>query len=96
MRRNETQKLSDVLKEYVKKNKMDSHLKEADVVASWEKVLGKTVASSTTKIYIRNRILFVFLKSSIIRNELFMMRDQIKDALNREAGGNVIDHVIVK
>ncbi len=96
MRKSKTQKLGDVLKEYVDANRIGSKLNELDLVDSWEKVMGRPIAKATSKIYIRNRTLFVHLTSSIIRNELFMMRERLRDALNEQVGVTVIDQVILK
>lgn len=96
MRKSKTLRLGDVIQEYLKDNHIDNHLKEVDLVSSWEMVMGKTIAASTSKIYIHNRVLYVFLRSSVIRQQLFMMRDQICQALNKQVDANVIDEIIFK
>ncbi len=96
MRKSKTLRLGDVIQEYLKDNHIDNHLKEIDLVSSWEMVMGKTIASSTSRIYIQNRVLYVFLRSSVIRQQLFMMRDQICQALNKQVGAEVIDEIIFK
>ncbi|MDP4186121.1 MAG: DUF721 domain-containing protein [Bacteroidota bacterium] len=96
MRKSKILKLSDVVQEYLKENHIDNRLKEADLVSSWETIMGRTIALSTSKIYIHNRILFIYLRSSVIRQELFMMREQIRQSLNQHVGGDVIDEVILR
>ena len=96
MRRSNTQSLSDVIKEYIEKNRIESKLKEVDVVNSWEELLGKTIANYTKNIYIRNKILFVEISSSVVKNELFMMREEICRRLNENAGRDVISKIIFK
>lgn len=93
MRKKNTQSLRDVLKDYVQENRLDNKLAEIDLINSWERMLGKTVARYTKNIYIRNRILFVETSSAMVRNELMMIRDQIKTRLNEEAGKEVIDKI---
>ncbi|MCK5170332.1 MAG: DUF721 domain-containing protein [Bacteroidales bacterium] len=96
MRKKNTQKIDEVVKEYLKAFKIDDKLKEVKVIKSWEEVVGKTIARSTNNIYIKNRKLFVKLNSSVIRNELFMLRDGLKKALNDKAGEEIIDEIILK
>ena len=96
MRRSNTQSLSDVIKEYIEQNRIDGKLKEVDVVNSWEELLGKTIASYTKNIYIRNKILYVEVSSSVVKNELFMMREEICRRLNENAGRDVISKIIFK
>ena len=96
MRRSNTQSLSEVLKEYIKQNQMDQKLKEVDVVDGWEKLLGKTIAHYTKNIYIRHRILYVQISSSVVKNELFMMREEIVRKINENAGRTVVSKIIFK
>jgi hypothetical protein len=96
MRKKNTQKIDDVVKEYLKAFKIDDKLKEVRLIKSWDDIVGKTIARSTSNIYIDNRKLFVILNSSVIRNELFMLRDGLKKALNDKAGEIIIDEIILK
>ena len=96
MRKKNTQKIDEVVKEYLKAFKIDDKLKEVKLIKSWEEVVGKTIARSTSNIYINNRKLFVKLNSSVIRNELFMLRDGLKKALNDKVGESIIDEIILK
>lgn len=96
MRRSNTQKLSEVLKEYIEQNQLDKKLKEIDVVQNWENLLGKTIAHYTKNIYIRNRILYVEISSSVVKNELFMMREEICRRINEDAGQDVVSKIIFK
>ncbi|HBL76498.1 MAG: hypothetical protein A2W90_05495 [Bacteroidetes bacterium GWF2_42_66] len=93
MRKKNTQSLRDVLKDYVVENHLDNKLSEIDLINSWERTLGKTVARYTKNIYIRNRILFVETSSAMVRNELMMIREEIRKRLNEEAGREVIDKI---
>ncbi len=96
MRRSNTQSLSEVLKEYIEQNRIEQKLKEVDVVQGWENLLGKTIANYTRNIYIRNKILYVELSSSVVKNELFMMREEIVRRINENAGREVISKIIFK
>lgn len=96
MRRSNTQSLSEVLKEFVAQNRIDRKLKEIDVVASWEQLLGKTIAHYTKNIYIRNKVLYVEISSAVVKNELFLMRDEICRRINENAGDEIIRRIIFK
>jgi predicted nucleic acid-binding Zn ribbon protein len=94
MRKSSVQPLKDVLREYINALGHRRKLKEVSIIAQWEKLMGKTVATHTTRLFIRKRILFVQLNSSILRNELFMQRDKIVQHLNEASGENIIDKII--
>ncbi|OFX82284.1 MAG: hypothetical protein A2W99_09520 [Bacteroidetes bacterium GWF2_33_16] len=96
MRKNNTQKIDAVVNEYLKALKIDGKLKEVRLIRSWDEIVGKTIAHSTREIFIKDRKLFVKLNSSIIRNELFLLRDGLRKALNDKAGEILIDEIILK
>ena len=96
MRRNNTQSLSEVIREFVKGSGIERKLKETDVVQSWEELLGKTVAGYTRNISIKNKVLFVEITSSIVKNELFMMREEIRNKLNERAGEELVTTIVFK
>jgi hypothetical protein len=96
MRKKNTQKIDEVIKEYLKALKIDDKLKEVELINSWESIVGKTISRSTKNIFIHQRRLYVQLNSSIIRNELFMLREGLKKALNDKVGESIIDDIILK
>jgi hypothetical protein len=96
MRKSNTQSLSDVLKNYVHENKLDRKLSEMDLIKSWESVMGKTVTRYTGNLYIQNSTLFVETTSPIVRNELLMMKEEIRVRLNEVAGEELIKAIIFR
>ncbi|HEX2394071.1 MAG TPA: DUF721 domain-containing protein [Bacteroidales bacterium] len=96
MRKSQTQKISDVISDFLKELNIDRKLKEVNLVAQWEELMGKTVAVRTDRIYIRNRILFIHVTSAILKNELIMIRQQIIDRLNENAGEKLIESIVIK
>lgn len=64
------------------------------ITNSWEKVVGSIFAKHTTNIYVKNKKLFVFLDSSVLRNELYMEKTEIIKKLNSEIGKKVINEIV--
>lgn len=96
MRRSNTQKLSDVLKNYVQENNLERKLSELDLIKSWETVIGKTIARYTQNLYIRNETLFVETTSPVVRNELLMMKEEIRIRLNEVVGAELIKTIVFR
>lgn len=96
IRRTHTRKLQEVIQEFLKENKLDTKLKERELIGNWEEVTGKMVARSTHSIYIRNRTLFVEVRSSVVKNELMMIREGLIQALNSRTGAVIIDKIMIK
>lgn len=96
MRRKNTQALGDVIQRYLEALDIDDKLKEVRLIRSWESIVGKMIANKTKKIYIKDKKLFVYLNSSIARNELSMLRDDLVKRLNQQAGGEIIEDIVLK
>ncbi len=96
MRKKNTESLRDVLKQVLKENRMDEKLYENRVVQSWGEVLGENIMQYTSKISISNNVLYVTLTSSVLRHELFLSREKIKDSLNRHVGASVVREIIFR
>jgi predicted nucleic acid-binding Zn ribbon protein len=67
---------------------------ETGVVVHWPELMGTAVANRTTQIYVSNGKLFVRIESSVIKNELLMVRTGIIDKLNERAGAKVISEIV--
>jgi len=96
MRKSNTQKLSDVLKNYVQENNLERKLSELDLIKSWESVMGKTMARYTQNLNIRNGPLFVETTSPVVRNELLMMKEEIRARLNEVVGAEIVKTIVFR
>jgi len=96
MRKSNTQPIHEVIRDLLKELNIDRKLKEVSLVSRWESLMGRTVAVRTKQIYIRNRILYVQVTSSVLKNELLMMRQNIIDRLNEDAGEKLIDQMVIR
>ncbi|NLB26249.1 MAG: DUF721 domain-containing protein [Bacteroidales bacterium] len=96
MRKSDSQPLSEVLCEYIKEMRFDRKLKEVDVVQSWQGLLGNTIARYTRNVYFSKGILFVEINSPIVKNELIMIREEIRSRLNSQAGEEIVTKIVFK
>ena len=96
MRRSKTIALAEAVQDYIKEMNLGSKLDEAGVINSWEEIVGKAISSRTTKIYFKDQVLYVHLNSSVVRNELLMLRQVLKDKLNQKAGSEVIKDIVLR
>lgn len=91
MRRENTRSIAEVLKEYVEAFKLKGKLSEVKLINAWPEIVGEKIAARTLEIKIFNKKLYVKIQSSIIRQELFMIRTELVKRLNEKAGEKVID-----
>ena len=82
--------ISKMLDVYRLRKKFD----ETSVVSMWPEIMGTAIANRTTQIYIYDKKLFIRLESSVIKNELLMVKQGIIDKLNEKAGSKVILEIV--
>jgi predicted nucleic acid-binding Zn ribbon protein len=96
MRRSKTISLGEAIKDYVKEMNLEGKLNETGLINSWEEVVGKAISSRTSKIYIKESVLYIHLSSSVVRNELMMLRQELMEKLNQKAGTTVIKDIVLR
>lgn len=96
MRRKKTLSLSEALREYRSEMNIDNKLREINLINSWEEIAGRAIARRTKKVYIRDGVLYVYLNSSIVRSELAMVKESLRERLNEKAGEIMIKEVVLR
>ena len=96
MRSGESAPLKDVFDRILKAYQWDKKYNELEVLSQWEEMMGKAVAIRTTRLYIENRVLFVELNSSVMREELQYGKEIIIQRVNQTAGQKIIDDVFFR
>jgi len=96
MRRSKTITLADAIKDYIAEMNLGEKLGETSVINSWEEIVGRAISSRTTKIYIKDHILYIHLSSSVVRNELMMLRESLRSKLNEKAGKEVVKEIVLR
>jgi predicted nucleic acid-binding Zn ribbon protein len=84
------QAIEKLLNHYKLRGKFD----ETGIVAMWPEIMGTAVANRTKQIYVHQRKLFVRIESSVVKNELLIVKSAIVDKLNEKAGSQVITDII--
>jgi predicted nucleic acid-binding Zn ribbon protein len=61
----------------------------------WEEIVGKMIAQRTEKMFIKHKTLYLTVNSSVIAQELQMMKGLIVKRVNEEAGRELINNVLI-
>lgn len=83
-KKSNTQSLGEAISEYIEVLKLRGKLNEVRLVKSWEEIIGKTIFKSTTNIFIKNKILFVQIRSSVIKNELMNIKTELLEKIQKK------------
>ncbi|QNN42434.1 MULTISPECIES: DUF721 domain-containing protein [Pedobacter] len=82
--------ISKMLDVYRLRRKFD----ETSILSIWPEIMGTAIANRTKQIYIHDKKLFLRIESSVIKNELIMVRQGIIQKLNEHAGTQVITEMV--
>lgn len=96
MKRNNTEQIGDVLRQFLRQQGLETPLNEYRLVDAWKDVLGPVIARYTTNLFIKNQVLYVSLSSSVIRQELMMGREMLVRNLNAQVGSQVIVNIVFR
>ncbi len=81
-----------MLREY----QLDGRLKDFQVRAIWERLMGKSLGNYISEVRVREGVLYVTVLSSPLRQELTMAREKIREVLNEEMGEPYVKEVIIR
>ncbi|MDR3194093.1 MAG: DUF721 domain-containing protein [Tannerella sp.] len=97
MRRTKAESIGEILQHFYEENpQLRKKLLETRVLRAWNEVLGNLVTQSTRNLYVKNRILYASVDSSVLRNELMLNREDIVRRMNEYAGAEVIRDVVIR
>jgi predicted nucleic acid-binding Zn ribbon protein len=84
------QAIRDMLNTYRLTNKYD----EANIIESWERMVGKPIASRTKKVFIKNTVLFVEFDSPTMRHDFSLHKKEVLDLFSKEFGSGVVTEIV--
>lgn len=96
MRRSHTARIGDLLDDFIRINGFEEKLKETDVVRYWEELMKPAFMTYCREVKIVKGILYVSITSSVVRAELGMRREEIRNKINDRAGYEIIRRIVLR
>lgn len=94
MRKANDKSIKDAIEQMLNVYKLKRRYDETSVIAHWPELVGKPMANRTKELFIRDKKLFLRIESSVIKNELMLMRGQIIEKINEEAKTVLVEEII--
>lgn len=94
MRKANDKSLKEAIEQMMQVYKIKRKYDETGIISHWPELVGTSVANRTKELFIRDKKLFLRIESSVIKNELMMIRSQIIDKINEDAKGVLIEEII--
>lgn len=96
MIRKNTQSLRDIIKQVVKDQHLESKLYETRVINIFPEVVCRGISSHTKNLFVKDAVLYVQIDSSVVRNELRLMRQSLISRLNENLGKDIIKDIVFR
>lgn len=96
MTKDNTQSFASAFKNFLKSENLEQTFHEKKLVQSWEKMMGKTIASRTASVQVRNKILYVKLTSAPLKQEMVNSKQKILDIIEQEFGSGVVGDIRIQ
>lgn len=90
-----TLKLDQLVDMVLKQAGLYRGYKECEVTRIWPEVVGKMIASKTKNLHIKEGKLWVTFTSSVVKNEMMMVKEGLLTALNEKVGEQVVKEIII-
>lgn len=88
--------LSQVLKDFVRKQGLSGELLRMEIFSAWDDVAGLNIAKATTNKFFKDGILYCTINSSVIRNSTYYQLDGILRRLNELLPDAKVKKIILK
>jgi predicted nucleic acid-binding Zn ribbon protein len=94
MRKTNDKSLKEAIEQMMQVYKIKRKYDETGIIAHWPELVGKPVANRTKELFIRDKKLNLRKESSVIKNELMLMRSQIIEKINEDAKMILVEEII--
>ena len=94
MSKDNTLHIGEAIQQLLKTYQLKSKFDEANLIASWERLVGKPIAKRTKKVFVRNKVVFVELDSPSLKNDLNLHKNQILEILQNEFGVPTVKEIV--
>lgn len=95
MRNTNEQTLKEVIDDLLDAYKLRGRFNQKKVIASWERIMGKTIANRTDAVFFKEHKLIIKLNSSVLREELSYSKNKIIQLINEDMGEEVVKEVVL-
>jgi len=95
-RNNDSLPMKEAMDQLLKTFNIKTKFDQTKLIAYWEEIMGKTIASRTEKLYIKDKVLYIHINSAPLKNELMMSKSKILEIINKGADDTIVNDVVVK
>lgn len=92
-RKSNEQSLGQVISDMLKVYRLEGKMKQLDVEAAWNEVMGPVVEKKTRNVTLRGKVLSVTIDSGVMKEEFSYAKQRIITLINEHLGEEAITEV---
>ncbi|HQW04264.1 MAG: DUF721 domain-containing protein [Flavobacteriales bacterium] len=96
MKRSNEQSLNTAMDQFIDAFGLREKMDELDITTGWDEAVGPMIARHTVSVRLRKGRLNVRVDSAPLRHELSFMRETLVELLNRRAGRQVVQEIVLE
>lgn len=93
-RKQDISTVGDAIRELLKAYRLEGRYNSTELVSRWPEIVGKTIANRTSRIFVKNDVLFVEVNSAPLKQELNLNKSRIMQLIEEKVGKGVVKEVI--
>jgi predicted nucleic acid-binding Zn ribbon protein len=94
-RKKEATPLSDAFDDLLKAYRLKDTFDEKALVQAWPSIMGNTIASRTSEVYIKDKKLFAKINSGPLKQEMRMNQSKLLQLIEERFGSGIITEVVI-
>jgi predicted nucleic acid-binding Zn ribbon protein len=94
-RKKEAAPLESAFNDLLKAYRLEGKFREKLLINSWEDIVGKTIASRTSSVFIKDQKLFVKITSGPVKKELLLNRSKVLTLIEEKIGKGVVEDLVI-
>lgn len=94
MRKHNTQDIKSIIKDLLKESNLEKRFNAQEVVDAWPKIVGSMFAKYTSKVYLKQNILYVTMTSAAARQELSMAKSHLIKSINESFDQELVKDIV--
>lgn len=95
-RRDTSRQLADILLDVMRNENITHNMLNSRAASLWALIVGPTVNRATKSVHVNNGVMYVELTSSLLRQELMMIRTEIMNRINKACGEGVVKEIVFR
>jgi predicted nucleic acid-binding Zn ribbon protein len=85
--------MKDLVDRFLRAYRLDGKMEEMNIINNWEEIIGKAIANRTKSVRIHEKVLYIDMNSSVMRDELQQSKSLLMLRVNEYAGKEIVMNV---